>query len=192
MLHTSEKTHPVIASINKWNNDIVNDYNKYVRDINVFTDGKNNPHTRHTFEGRGGNLHIFGKGRCAENIEHFPSIFNLINEVDSDPDTHTTAVFAAIFYGKGRICLHTDVDNEFIVVKKPGKLFQRKVRQYRAHIPIIIPDDCYFYHIDKNVNRIHWEVNKSFLFEKYDKHYSVNNSDLTRVILEYDFFQAVN
>ena len=192
MLHISEKTHPVIGIIKKWNNAIVDDYNKYVKNINKFIDGKDVPHCRHTFEGNGRNLHIFGKGFGDENIEHFPSIVNLINEVDSNPNIHTTAVFAAIFDGKGRINLHTDVDTEFIIVQKHSKLFQRKVRQYRSHIAVIIPEDCWFYYLDKKIQKIHWEVNKPFIFEKYNKHYTVNNSDFTRVILEYDFWEALD
>ena len=77
-------------------------------------------------------------------------ISKLIEEVDGDPNILTTAVFAAISDGKCRVNLHTDVDTEFIIHERPGKLFKRKIRQYRAHIAIEIPNDCYFYYVDSN------------------------------------------
>ena len=181
----------MVGLLNKWNNAIVDDFNKYVKEVNIFRTVTREEITRHIAQGKGRNLHIWGKGIGPENIQYFPSISNLINDVDSDPNIQTTAVFAAISDGKCRVNLHNDVDTEFIILEKPGKLFKRKVKQYRAHIAIEIPDDCYFYYVSEKVEKIHWEINKCFIFDKYDRHFTKNNSDLTRVILEYDFFQAV-
>ena len=187
MLHTSEKTHNAIALFNKWNEAVVEDYNKVKGDISITRSDSQ----RSIFEGKGGSLPIFGKNSHTDDIELFPSVFNLINELDSDPNIQTTSVCAAIYQSKGRSNLHTDFDNEFSVWKMPGKLFNRKVRRYIAHMAIIIPDNCHFYHFDKTITKINWKLNESFMFEMYDKHWSVNNSDSTRVICMYTFIEAV-
>jgi len=192
MLHTSEKTHHVVGLLNKWNNAIVDDFNKYVKEVNIFRTVTKEEITRHIAQGKGRGLHIWGEGHGVEHIQHFPSISKLIEEVDGDPNILTTAVFAAISDGKCRVNLHTDVDTEFIIHERPGKLFKRKIRQYRAHIAIEIPPEgCYFYYVDDKIKKIHWEIGKCFIFDKYNRHFTKNDSDLTRVILEYDFFQAV-
>ena len=191
MLHTSEETHHVVGLLSKWNNAIVDDFNKYVKEVNEFIPSPDR--TRQKVEGNSRCLYVFdGKKNSDSNLHHFPSIFNLMSEVDSDPNIDTTLISVAISDGKGQVHLHTDVDTEFIMVERPGdKLFGKKVRQYRAHIAIEIPDDCYFYYVDGKIEKIHWEINKSFIFEKYNKHFVKNNSNLMRAIIIYDFIEGV-
>lgn len=193
MLHTSPKTLSVLETFNKWSKDLLKEYEDYVNTINEFILAKDSPPTRHTGKGEGRHLdlwHLEPKNRKFY-IEHFSSAQKIIEELNQDPEIEVTSVYIATMDGKGKIDIHTDDDSEFIVVKNPeAKMYKKRVRQYRAHIPLIIPEKCFFYHLENSLKKVKWTFEQSFAFEKWDKHYVINESDLPyRVVGFCDFWK---
>jgi hypothetical protein len=196
MLHTSPETLPVLQILNKWNNGILEEYNNYVSTVNEFIPADKFPPTRHKADGKGRHLdiwHLEHKNRKLY-LDYFPSVSKIIEETNQDPDLELTSVYVATADGKCKIHLHTDDDSEFIKVQnEESKLKGKTARQYRAHIPLIIPEDCFFYHMDKTLTKIKWTLNNCFAFEKFDKHYVINNADHPyRVVVLCDFLMAAH
>jgi hypothetical protein len=198
MLHTSPETLPCLEIFNNYNERIIDDFKKYCKEVNVFYKAEDYPPTRHKYVGNGRVLHIWdidninvGGPPC---LDHFPSIQELIQEINLVPHLESNRMNFAISDGKGRTNVHTDEDLEILTVGCPkAKLHNHRCRSYRALLAIDAPiENCYFYHLgDKKVQRMSWKVNQVFAFEKSDKHYTVNNTDLTRIMMEFDFWSKL-
>lgn len=189
----------VLKKLNKYNNSIIDDYTRYDKDIGEYTLTSNISHQRHEYSGKGRYLHIWshpdhGSSKDTssnDNLQHFPNIKKLMDDVNKSPDIKVSGVMAAIKDGPARVNLHTDDDHATIKLQSSCPMDGREVFNYRAHIPIIIPENCHFYHIEDPVEKTTWKIGDCFAFNKADKHFTVSTSTETRVILEFDFFMAV-
>ena len=192
-------TLPLLKIMNSYNNDIINEYNKYMEGENptIMIDPTWVPNFEDA-QSRGyycsvKGLIMWSYSKPEDNMfDHFPSVKKLITEINENPNIETRFVTVFILPKKDRVPIHVDAEKEFItVVEKNAKLKGKTVKQIRAHIPLSIPEKCTFYHFNDKIESVQWEIGNCFAFDQCDKHFTSNDSDKDRAIIVYDLWLAV-
>jgi hypothetical protein len=194
-----DTTLPLLKIMNSYNNDIINEYDKYMEGGNPTTmiNPEWVPNIKNA-QARGYYCNVKGLiiwvySDPEDNLfHHFPSVKKLITDIDENPNMQTRFVTVFISPKKNRVPIHVDAEKEFIdVVEKTSKLKGKAVKQIRAHIPLSIPEKCMFYHFSDKIEKVQWEIGNCFAFDQCDKHFTMNDSDTDRAIIVYDLWLAV-